>query len=513
MAGKSATGPAQNKQFGLRGTMSQLPEIVNVDGKFRLMVDGQPFLILGLQWACESCFSPDEMNPLFPQATRLGANTAVLPTYWREIEPLPGEYNFDMVNECIRSARASDLRVVLLWFATWKNACSFYAPDYIRSDNATYPMALYRSGQPTVSSCPSSEATWQRDRDALVALMDHLRQVDAAHTVIMVQVENEPGILGSDRCYCPDCNARFTAEDWESQWEAHAAEAFSTASIARYIDRLAVEAKAVYPIPLYTNVWLAPRVGGIPGRDYPSGGAVPEMLDLFRQHCPHLDLVAPDIYTSGYRDFRWLCQVYQAGANPLYIAEHSSSINGRAERNIFYALGQFGALGFDPWAIDSPFPERSGPPLVDPLGGEWGQQSYGLRDSYVAIGRAMLPIVDAQGTERLFTFVQETGEGNAGWAAQGCDVLVSYTDREGSGRGMVIQLTANEFLLVGAGFSASFRRPRPSGEAAPLVSAEFGYYVDDRWVVLHPIAREHLESHGLPVTLLEPGVVRVVLDL
>ncbi|HEY64087.1 MAG TPA: DUF5597 domain-containing protein [Caldilineae bacterium] len=490
-----------------------LPQIVRVNGRPRLMVDGRPFLIFGLQWDCDSCFSAEEMTPLFSHAVHMGANTAVLPTYWREVEPEPGHYCFDVVDERIRQARAHGLRVILLWFATWKNACPFYTPDYIRNAPEKYPRAVDRHGELTVSLCPSSETTWQRDRDALVALMTHLREMDTERTVIMVQLENEPGILGSDRCYCPICTKRFKEDDWERRWGAHAAEAFSAASIAQYIDRLVAEAKAAYPLPMYINVWLAPVVGGIPGRDYPSGGAVPAMLKLFRQHLQHVDLVAPDIYSTGYRDFHRLCQTYGADGNPLYIAEHSSSPKGRAERNVFYAIGQYGAIGFDPWAIDSPFPERDAPPLVDPVGGEWGPQAYWLRDSYIAIGRAVEPIVEAQGTERLFTFVQEAAEQGTGWEASGCDVLISYHDQEGAARGMIIQQAPNEFLLIGVGFSARFRRPRPDGRPIPILSAEWGYFEGGRWVCLHPMRRERLESEGLPVTLLEPGVARVVLDI
>ena len=45
-----------------------LPQIVRVSGRPRLLVDGEPFLILGLQWACESCFSKEEMNPLLSRS-------------------------------------------------------------------------------------------------------------------------------------------------------------------------------------------------------------------------------------------------------------------------------------------------------------------------------------------------------------------------------------------------------------------------------------------------------------
>lgn len=489
-----------------------LPRIQRVDGRPRLLVNGRPFLILGLQWDCDSCFSAEEMNPLFPHAARLGANTAVLPIYWREIEPEPGHYVFAMVDERLRQARATGLRLVLLWFATWKNACAFYAPDDVRRDSATYPRALDQQGRATISLCPSSEATWKRDRDALVALMTHLRAVDDQHTTIMVQIENEPGLLGTDRCHCSACSARFAAGGWATEWGVHAAEAFSAVAIARYIDRLAEAAKEVYPVPLYLNVWLPPDVGGIPGRDYPSGGAVPNLLAFVRQQLRSVDLVAPDIYTSGFRDFQRICQTYRAGGNPLYVAEHSSSPGGRADRNVFYALGQHGAIGFDPWAIDAAFPERQSPPLVDPIGGEWGPQAYRLRDSYVAIGRAVEPIVAAQGTDRIFTCVQEDAEERTGWEAGDCDLLISYNERDGAGRGLIIRHASNEFLLVGCGFSVRFRRPRPDGRPIPIRAAEWGRFEGDRWMVLHPMRREQSESLGAPVTLGEPGVARVILD-
>lgn len=486
-----------------------LPTLTYDHGRARLIVDDQPFLILGLQWDCDSCFTSQAMTPLFSHAERMGANTAALPVYWREVEPAPGAFDFTMVDERIHQAQAHNLRIVLLWFATWKNACAFYAPAYIREQPETFPPARDREGRPLVSLCPLATTTWERDRDALRALLIHLRDTDAGHTVIMVQIENEPGLLGSDRCYCETCTARYTAEDWEQRYGARAAEAFSAATIADYIDGLAAEAKSIHPLPLYVNAWLSPEVGGRPGLDYPSGGAVPEMIDVFRSQLQHLDFVAPDIYRPGYRDFDHLCTAYGPPNPALYVAEHSSDPAGRAERNVFYALGRHGAIGFDPWAIDSPYPDRVAPPLVDTIGGEWGPQAFWLRDSYVAIGRAIIPIARAQGTSRLFTFVQEAAETGTAWAAEGCDVVVTYADRENAARGMVIQQDHREFLVIGTGFGVQFRRPRPDGRPLPIAEAEFGEFHGDCWQMHHPMRRERPESAGAPLSLLEPGVVRL----
>ncbi len=486
--------------------VAPMPTLVRSDPRPRLLVDGQPFLILGLQWACESCFDVAQMNPLFAQAARLGANTAVTPLYWREIEPEPDRFDFTMLDERLAQCRQHGLRLALLWFATWKNAHHFYAPDYIQGDPGRYPLALGRDGRPPGrgSLCPSAQTTWERDRQALLAVMAHLRDVDPQRTVILFQVENEPGLMGTDRCYCPICEARYRAGNWEQTWGPRAAEAFSVASVSGYIDRLAAEAKAVYPLPMYQNVWLA-APGHLPGRDYPSGGAVQHMLPLALAHSPHLDLIGPDIYRHSLRAFHAICEGYRAGGNPLYIVEHSSSPTGRAERNVFYAIGGLGAIGFDPWAIDSPFPERNVPALVDPIGGEWGPQAAALRDSYVSIGRAVQPIVEAQGTERLFTFVQEPGEMGCCWHAQGVDVLISYIRHEGDGRGMAIQLGEGEFLLVGMGYQAAFQRPYPDGGAVRARSVVKGRYVGDAW-------QPHFPVEGHRAALLEPGVARVMLE-
>lgn len=487
-----------------------LPRIETVGGRPRLMVDDQPFLILGLQWDCDSCFSREEMNPLFLEARKMGANTAALPVYWREIEPEPGRYDFAMMAVRLTQARANDLRIVILWFATWKNACAFYAPDHVRNDPVTYRMALDRSGEPTVSLCPTSDITWQADRNALVALMEYLRDNDPGHTVIVLQVENESGLLGTDRCHCDECNRRFAAGNYESSYGADAAEAFSVVSFASYIDRLAGEAKAVKDLPAYTNVWLSQPVGRTPGT-YPSGGPVPQMLDLYLEHIEHLDFIAPDVYTEGHKDFARVAESYAKDGNPLYIAEHSSSLSGRAERNVFYAIGKHGAIGFDPWAIDSPYPERYGAPLVDPVGHEWGGQAYWLRDSYVAIGRAMAPIVEAQGSQKLFTFVQEPGESRTAYAAELCHLQIAYHDRDNAARGMIIERSPTEFLILGLGFSVRFRQ-HGRDAAFPVKRADWGRYEGKAFKLLHPMRRERHEREGLAVTLLEPGVARVTLD-
>jgi hypothetical protein len=234
------------------------------------------------------------------------------------------------------------------------------------------------------------------------------------------------------------------------------------------------------------------------------------MLDLYRKNTQHLDLIAPDIYAQGFRDFGRLCTAYSSNGNPLFIAEHSSSPKGRAEVNVFYAVGDHWAIGFDPWAIDSPYPDMYGKPFVDPLGHEWGPQAYALRDSYVAIGRAMGPLVAAQGTDKLFTFVQEPGETRTAFGGESCVLQISYHDPDGSARGFVIERSPSEYILIGVGFSVCFRQ-QGRDAAYPVLRADWGWYEGEEFKLLHPMRREQFESLGLAVPFLEPGVARVLL--
>lgn len=490
---------------------AELPRIEKrSDGQFQFLIDGEPFVILGLQWACESCFSKEVMNPLFAQAARLHANTAVLPLYWREVEPKEGRYDYAMIDERIRRAEENGLRVILLWFATWKNGEEFYAPDYIRSNPKVYRYSTDREGKKLVSLCPSCEATRERDARALSGIMAHLRDFDARHTVIMVQVENEPGIIGSDRCYCPECNERFERERdrWVTEWGDHAAEAFGASLLCAYIDHVAERAKAAHPLPLYMNVAFGLSVHSelaVPGREHFATGAVTYLYPLYRTNLKHVDIIAPDIYHHGYSDFLRISEVYATETNPYYVAETSSSTTGRAECNAFYAIGRHGAVGFDPWAIDSPFPERFGPPLVDPIGGEWGPQAYALRDSYHAISSAMVQIAEAQGTARIATFVQEAGDRVAAHRFSDCDVVVNYHEPEGTGRGIVIQEGDGTYIVVGVGFSVNFRTHAPAGRPIRIASVEKGRFEGREWRCLFPV--EHYR-----VMMLEPYAARVRLE-
>jgi hypothetical protein len=449
------------------------------------------------------------MVPLFTEAAKLGCNTAVTPLYWQQVEPEPGRFDFSTIDLRLAACREAGLRLVLLWFAGYKNAECCYAPCDIREDHARYRKVHRADGSlQTTTLCPTGSVALERDCMAFRALMAYLAEHDSQQrTVIMVQPENESGIMGADRCYCTECTALYQGQ--RGHWDTYgdrAGEAFCAASVARYCNTVAAAGKSVYPLPMYANAWLGGGPATRPGFDYPSGGPVTRWLAVWQEYAPALDLLAPDIYIPSVRDFARVCVEFSAHGNPLYIAEAASGPQGRAERNAFYALGMHGAIGFDPWAIDRSYPDWFAPPFVRRHDLTWSEPALALRDSYVAIGRALRPLARAQGTDRLATFVQEEGEIGTAFQLGGIDFRISYEHPAHTARGMVILEEDREhFLAIGTGFLIRPYSPAPEMRSLPLRSLERGHFVGDHWEATATVTRE--TARGDTVIRIEEGSV------
>src|SRR5262249_26854963 len=115
-----------------------------------------------------------------------------------------------LVDGLIRDARAQNLRLVFLWFGSWKNTWSSYAPDWVKRDFARFARVQLHNGSGTERLSPLSEANRDADAHAFAALMRRIREVDSgAHTVVMMQIENEVGVIPDPRDYSPAANAAY----------------------------------------------------------------------------------------------------------------------------------------------------------------------------------------------------------------------------------------------------------------------------------------------------------------
>ena len=295
-----------------------------------------------------------------------------------------------MLDSVIRGARAHNLRLVLLWFGSWKNALSSYAPDWVKRDEQRFPRVQVQDGKTIELLSTLSDTNRDADVRAFTSLMRHVKQVDGRErTVIMIQVENEVNVIGDSRDRSPVANQAFAApapkelmdylqkhketlipelrQLWamagfktSGTWEEVFGKGIATDEIfmawlyARYIDRVAAAGKAEYPLPMYVNAALMgfARVG--PPERAHAGGPLSELLDVWRAGAPQIDFLSPDIY--GNTDFFVAsAATYTRSGNPLFVPETRTDMEAR----LLYAFGRHDAIGITFMGIERlPEPKR-----------------------------------------------------------------------------------------------------------------------------------------------------------
>jgi beta-galactosidase GanA len=233
-----------------------LPSIVHEDGRHALFVDGA-FLMLGAQVNNSSAW-PAVLPKVWPAIEYLHANTVEMPIYWEQFEPEPRRFDTSVLDTLLAEARRHEVRLVLLWFGTWKNGSAHYLPEWAKRSPERFPCMLDEHRRPVDSPSPFAAAALEADARAFTALMAHLRDVDRERTVLMVQVENEPGTWGCVRDFSPEAERRFAAPppaelltalhkepaaSWRAAFGDDADEFFHAWSVASYVGRVAAAGK------------------------------------------------------------------------------------------------------------------------------------------------------------------------------------------------------------------------------------------------------------------------------
>jgi beta-galactosidase GanA len=322
--------------LALPAAAEDIPRLERRGEATQLIVDGAPFLILGGELGNSEASSREAMRAHWPRLRAMNLNTVLAPVYWELVEPEEGRFDFATVDALLEDARAHDMRLVLLWFGTWKNSMSSYVPAWVKRDTARFPRTTGAGGR--AQEIISAFSTEARDADAraFAALMRHLRQVDGdQRTVIMVQVENEVGFLPFAR---EGGNGTDLAADERAMASAYAA----------YVEVVAAAGKREYPLPLFVN-GAQGRPGVAPG-DYPSGGPLAHLAREWREGALSIDFIAPDIY---FPNFAGIVDGYvEAGAQPLFIPEANRPPDPALVANALRSIGERDAIGFSPFAIE-----------------------------------------------------------------------------------------------------------------------------------------------------------------
>jgi beta-galactosidase GanA len=451
------------------------PHLEKQGTAMRLIVQGKPLVVLGGELGNSSASSAAYMAPHWARLRQMHLNTVLTPVSWELIEPTEGRFTWDSVDALIKAARANELRLVLLWFGAWKNSMSTYAPSWVKRDQVRFPRARLPDGRSLDILSVFAPATREADSRAFVALLDHIRAVDGEeNTVLMVQVENEIGMLPVARDYSPEAQRSFhepvpevlvnTLEhgakregDWPTLFgEGDAAsEAFMAWHYARYVESLVTAGKAVYPLPMYVNAALN-HTNKAPG-EYPSGGPVPHLFEIWKAGAPSLDLLAPDIYFSNFVE---LASRYQRPGNPLFIPEANNADRPEVPANAFYAFGKLDAMGFGPFSIES-IDERQ-------AHGPSGQPDP-LAQAYDVLQQLAPAILASEGLGRMSGFrprVLEDGTiietpvtetiGDYRFTVTFIDPWTPRADQKiATHGGLIIQTAPEEYLVAGQGITVT----------------------------------------------------------
>ena len=483
-----------------------LPHLQKKGDATQLIVHGKPFLILGGELGNSSASSMEYMAPIWPKLKAMHLNTALAPVYWELIEPEEGQFDFSLVDQLITEARQHDLKLVLLWFATWKNSMSSHVPAWVKKDQERFPRAKDDTGRSQEILTPFNDENLKADLRAFASLMKHLKDFDnRENTVVMVQVENEIGMLPSARDYHPLANAAFESpvptglvrymqehkailapellNAWQKNgsktsgtWEAlfgkglHTDEFFMAWYFSKFTNQIVEAGKAVYPLPMFVNAALN-RPGRLPGSGYPSAGPLPHVMDIWKAAGPSIDFLSPAVYNPQFRHWN---DLYTRQGNPLFIPEHrfDETVAGKA----VFAIGHYNALGFAPFSIESTDKAES-----EPLGKMYAllKQLHPLIADQQGQGKMEGVLFDKETPDTVITLGKYRftckHDFTLGWSPG------ASADQWPTTGALILRTGEDEYFFAGTGVVVTFEVADDKNLMAGILRAEEGLFVDDVW--------------------------------
>jgi hypothetical protein len=490
---------------------SGVPHLQKQGSATQLVVDGKPFLITSGELSNNAATSLESLEPVWPKIVASNLNTVLVAIPWAQFEPEEGKFNYTQLDGVIAKARENKLRLVVLWFGSWKNGTSSYPPVWVKKDYTRFPRIQINEGKtvsivgPVETLSTFGEATNDADAKAFAALMRHIKEVDGEkHTVLMMQVENEVGVLRDSRDRSPAANLAFAGQvpaelmnylvahkdnlipEFREVWAANgfktsgtweevfgpgkpaslelpvqttisslglirhdgewlkltwpSDEIFMAWNYSRFLEKVIKAGKAEYNIPMFVNTWLQSRDEAWPGT-YPSGGPLPEVHDVWRAGAPDLDILAPDIHIDYFDD---VCERYLRGGNPLFIPETSTNAP-----NALMAVGKYNTIGFSPFGVDS----------VRPIPPELAT-TYGILNQLAPITLAH------QGTDAITAVRMRKGDAPQQVKVGNYTLTLTYT-----GRNLFLPVQAKGGVQPSSRFGSQDASNLPPVEAVTMIVA------------------------------------------
>lgn len=472
----------------------KVPHIATVAGHSCLIVEGKPFLIIGGEIGNSSSSSLEYMQNIWPKLKQVKVNTVLVPVYWDQIEPKEGMFDFSLVDGLILQARKNDMKLSFLWFGSWKNMVSTYAPAWVKTNTGRFPLFKDKNGgRLQILSC-FSESNMKADAKAFAKLMNHIKEFDyKEQTVIMMQIENEVGCSGGERDFSKiadeayksgvpeqlisymnnnnkilipelkkiwDFNGSKTKGSWEEIFGKGLAtnEIFMSYHLGKYIGYVIDAGKKEYNIPMFVNASIGRKELQL--STYPSGGPVPLTMDIWHCTAPNLDILSPDIY---YGDYSKICSMYVRSNNPLFIPETRGGDNGIT--NAFVAYANYNAIGFSPFFIE----HYVGDPIVD---------------AYEKISELSHLILKSKSGEQMLAATIDKEKNDTIVSLGKYKIYCKKKEIDHSGCAMVIEVADNEYYVLGKNIEIEFAL-QYSKNVTGILYAEESNFRNGVWTDIH----------------------------
>ncbi|SOD78182.1 GH35 family beta-galactosidase [Spirosoma fluviale] len=515
---------------------TNLPHLQKQGTATQLVVEGKPFLMLGGELGNSSASSTAYMKPRWPKLQQMHLNTVLAPVYWELLEPEEGKFDYTLVDDLLKDARQHQIKLVLLWFGTWKNSMSCYVPAWVKTDTKRFPRIRDKKGKAHEILTPLDKNNLDADVKAFSALMRHIREVDQRQqTIIMVQVENEIGMLPEARDHSPMANAAFgqpvptslvqylqankaslapavraawqtsgfkTSGTWETLFGSGLAtdEIFIAWHFAQFANRVTEAGKTIYPLPMFVNAALN-RPNVKPG-DYPSGGPLPHIIDIWKAGAPAVDFLSPDFYNP---DFKYWNDLYTRKDNPLFIPEIRFEPSDAAK--VFYAIGHYEAMGFSPFSIES-----THEPANEPIAHSYSilsqlspllvaHQGKGVMNGMLFEKQIPVDTIHLGG----YTFTCKH-DYTLGWSPKAKEDEWPITG------GLIVQTGPDEFTVAGSGIVITCTSDRPQTPNAGILQLDEGVYIDGKWQAGRRLnGDQHHQGRHIRIPTGEYGIQKLTL--
>ena len=490
-------------QFGY--SQEKIPHLQKKGNKTQLIVNNKPFIIRGGELGNSSATTMESMEPIWEKLTDMNLNTVLTPIYWELIEKEEGKFDFSLVDELILRARKENLKLVFLWFGSWKNSMSSHAPEWVKLNQKKYPRIKDDKNKSHEILTPFSEENLQVDLKAFQKLMSHIKDFDQKEqTVIMVQVENEIGMLPTARDYHPLANEAFKKEVpkefiqylqknkeklvpefsaiWQKNgfkttgnWEEIFGKSLQTDEIfmawyfSKFTNTIAKAGKNAYPIPMFVNAALnAPEKK--PG-EYPSAGPLPHVMDVWKAAGNAIDFLSPDFYNPSFKQWN---DLFTRQGDPLFIPEHR--FDETAPFKGLYAIGHYEAIGFSPFSIESVIDAKK-----EPLG-----KIYDLIEQ-------LTPVIEANKGQGKIDGVLLDKENNTQIINLGNyeftfkhDYTLNWSDGAKAetwptASAIIIEITPDEFYIAGSGIVVTFKPLNNKNNNAGILKTDQGKFENEKW--------------------------------